>query len=359
MLKIKISSAGCPSTSIKDQNGFTSISKFLPNSSDIWQDCQFFINEEVKNPDYWVIIDNIDFNQESALINPERIFFLTAEVPFVTSYFNDDQFLDQFHKIFSQHAIFRQNSLPALPFLPFMINAQHGKSVMNYDSEFNYDQMLQNNRIQKTKTISIIASNKGSQAHKLTDFHQIRYLFAHKLKEHFKDKVDLFGYGYNEIKTKAEAIIPYKYHICLENQSTPNVITEKLYDSFLGLSYPIYWGASNVNDYFHENSLTQINIFDFKGSVEIIEHTIEENLFEKNLEFLVQAKNDVLNKYGVFQRIAAICQDDYSKNDTLKMKAPEQEIIITNRDIFKQKKKRWKISRIKRKVINAIKFCGV
>ncbi len=354
MLKIRISISGCPSTAIKDKNGFSVISKFLPNSGNVWQDCQFFINEEIENPDYWLVIDNINGAQESAFINPNRVFFLSAEVPFVTSYFDDEKFLSKFCKTFSAHAIFNQNNFTSLPFLPFMINAKHGYSVMNYDPKFNYDQMLGNDEVKKTKTISIIASNKGSKTNKLTEFHKIRYFFAQKLKEHFKDKIDLFGYGYNEIETKSEAILPYKYHICLENQSTPNVITEKLYDSFLGLSYPIYWGASNVNDYFDKNSLSKINIFDFKGSIAIIEKTIEGDLFEKNLEFLIQAKNDVLNKYGVFQRIAEICQNDY-KNDVSGGDSLKKEVIIINRDVFKQKKKRWKISSIRRKIVNTIK----
>ncbi len=357
LIKIKISVAGVPSTSIKTHNNLTSISKFLPNSGSVWQNCEFFVNEQIENPDYWIIIDDIESAQESVFINPKRVFFLTAEVPFVTSYFDDQKFLSQFEKTFSPHAIFSQNNFVSLPFLPFMINTVHGESVFNADSCFNYDHMLQNNDVLKTKTISMIASNKGSSSHKMTEFHQTRYFFALKLKEYFKDKIDLFGYGHNEIKTKVDAIIPYKYHICLENQSTPNVITEKLYDSFLGLSYPIYWGAPNINDYFDKDSLTSINIFDFRGSIEKIERVLEENLFEKNLNALIKAKKDSLNKYGFLQRIAEICQDDL-KNNLIETNDSKRFVTISSRKILQPKKVKKRISRIlklREKIVDLIK----
>ena len=101
-----------------------------------------------------------------------------------------------------------------------------------------------------------------------------------KLKEHFKDKLDWYGNGINPLDRKWDGIAPYKYHLTLENQSTYNVITEKLYDAFLGLSYPIYWGAPNVNDYFEDNSLIKINLNDLKGSIQIIEKVIAENYYE-------------------------------------------------------------------------------
>lgn len=335
MLKIKVTIAGCPSTSIKQDISLTSISKFLPEKGNTWKNSKFFVNEEISDPDYWIIIDDINGNYEVSNIHKERIFFLTAEVPFVTSYFDDQQYLSQFYKIYSAHAIYNHdNNISSLPFLPFMINAKYGESVFAYDIEFNYDKMLVRNELKKTKTLSIIASNKGSKAHNMTEFHKIRYHFAQRLKEHFKDKIDLYGYGYNEIESKADAILPYKYHICLENQSSHNVITEKLYDSFLGLAYPIYWGAPNVYDYFPNNSLTSINIIDFKQSVQTIEEVIEGDIYEKRKKNLIKAKNDVLNKYGVFQRIAEICEGDARKNGIIEER---EEVKIFSRKSFVKK----------------------
>lgn len=344
MLKIKVTIPNCPSGAV---------AKFLPKGGDMWHNCQFFVNQEVDNPDYWLVIDDLNSQKEITNIDSNRVFFLSAELPFVTSYFNDQEYLSQFSKIYSPHAIYHHhNNITALPFLPFMINSVYGQSVFTDDRKYNYDKLLNNNGIKKTKTLSIIASNKGSSQHNMTEFHKIRYHFAQRLKDHFKDKIDLFGYGYNEIKTKVEAIVPYKYHICLENQATENVITEKLYDSFLGLAYPIYWGAPNVHDYFAQDALTRINIMDFKGSVRVIEQVLAEDLYEKNLDNLIRAKNDVLNKYGIFQRIAEICEHDAKNN----ISQDKTEVILLSRNSFikKEHKKIKKIKKIAKYAIPSI-----
>ena len=65
-------------------------------------------------------------------------------------------------------------------------------------------------------------------------------------KKHFKDRLNWYGNGVNEINNKFEVISNSKYHIVLENDSKYNLISEKLYDSYLGLSFPIYYGAPNV-----------------------------------------------------------------------------------------------------------------
>ena len=111
VLKVKISCAGFPSTSIKNEKGFSSISKFLPNNRNRWENCEFFINEDIENPDFWLIIDNIESDQEECFIQKNKVFFLSAEVPFVTSYFDDGDFLNQFYKIFSSHPIYNHNNI--------------------------------------------------------------------------------------------------------------------------------------------------------------------------------------------------------------------------------------------------------
>ena len=308
MKKVKLSISGCPANNQLNEEGFSSISKFLPEGKNYLAGYEFYINQEVAEPDFWFVIDELN-DIEQATISKDKVFFLTAEVPFVTSYFSDEEFLSQFHKIYSPHAIYNHDNNLALPFLPYMINAAHGESIMRYDPEFNYDIMKQTDSYEKTKNISLFASNKGSHKNFMTQFHQIRYNFALRLKEHFKDKIDLYGYGHNEIVTKAEAIIPYKYHIVLENQATMNIITEKLYDSYLGLAYPIYWGAPNADKYFSKDSFSAINILDFKQTVRVIEQVLEEDFYEQKRKCLIEAKNKVLDEYGVFQRIAKICNE--------------------------------------------------
>ena len=67
------------------------------------------------------------------------------------------------------------------------------------------------------------------------------------LKQHFGDAIDFYGRGHNFIPFKDDALMPYRFHICIENCQVNDLWTEKLADPnprLLG-SYlcwlPQYW----------------------------------------------------------------------------------------------------------------------
>ena len=335
MFKIKLSVSGQP------QN--VSIQHFLGTENNTYKGCQFFINDDsCQDADYWLILDHIE-KKESCLIDPKNIFLLHAEVLFPKSYWDAyPQYLDQFAKIFTCHDIFKDNVRYTLPFLPYMLfykggNLIHGNSVLNPIDRYIED--LVEYMPQKNKTLSVICSAKNGNEH-----HTMRLKFVQKLKEHFKDKLDWFGAGINPVEQKLNAIAPYKYHLALENYSSYNNITEKLYDSYLGLSYPIYYGAPNAKDYFPTDSFSQINIADLKGSTRQIEEIIDSNLYEKNFNSLKKAQQITLDEFNVFKRMAEITLEDSNR----KIKNKKELITIDNYLLLKKKK--TFISRMKRKI---------
>jgi hypothetical protein len=52
------------------------------------------------------------------------------------------------------------------------------------------------------------------------------------------------------------------YHICIENQQVPNYFTEKLIDSFLTYTMPVYWGCPNITDYFDPDGMILFDTVD-------------------------------------------------------------------------------------------------
>ena len=74
------------------------------------------------------------------------------------------------------------------------------------------------------------------------------------------------------------------------NQET--LISEKLYDSYLGLAFPFNYGGSNVKA-FSEDTYRSIDVLDIKKSIEVIEKGIKENLL-KNYESIKQSRNLVI-----------------------------------------------------------------
>ena len=74
---------------------------------------------------------------------------------------------------------------------------------------------------------------------------------------HLNDSgVDFYGRGTNNpIKNKEDALIDYYYSISIENSKTDNYFTEKLLDCFAVGTIPIYWGCSNIGDFFNKDGI--------------------------------------------------------------------------------------------------------
>jgi hypothetical protein len=304
MIKVKLSipGFGC------DIN----ISQFVGNLENRYQNCQFYVNNsDLCEVDFWFVIDDLQLPKESVIVDPDNIFFLTAEHIHNMGYYDlpdKSKFLDQFSKIVSCYDIFRENTEYDIPFLGWMINANHGPSItaesirdVNWLSNLSY--------LEKTRKISVFCSKKA-----LTPDHLARYKFVEALKKHFGDTLDWYGNGVQSIPEKWDGIAPYKYHIVLENQSRHNIISEKIYDSYLGLSYPIYWGAPNLADYFPKESFTQIEILDWRNAIKTIERILLKDEWELNLPALVEGKNIVTTDLNLFSRLAKLANRNYAEN---------------------------------------------
>ena len=91
----------------------------------------------------------------------------------------------------------------------------------------------------------------------------------------FKNKYDdfkFFGVGWDESEFKAyngkvdskyNILKNYKFTLCYENEcNIAGLISEKIFDCFYARSIPIFWGASNPENYFPKD--TYIDKRDFK-----------------------------------------------------------------------------------------------
>lgn len=77
------------------------------------------------------------------------------------------------------------------------------------------------------------------------------------------DDFELFGYGWESrnyrtyrgsVPDKLETLKHFRFSICYENmRDIKGYISEKIFDCFAAGCVPIYWGASNVEDYIPKN----------------------------------------------------------------------------------------------------------
>ena len=56
--------------------------------------------------------------------------------------------------------------------------------------------------------------------------------------------VDCYGSHTRPISNKLDTLRNYQYSLSFENTYTPGYVTEKIVDSFIGITCPIYWGGA-------------------------------------------------------------------------------------------------------------------
>lgn len=285
-----------------------------PSEKGIWKNAHFFVNDDsIKECDYWVVYEGL-VKEETVFCPKENVILITGEPPSIKKY--NKKFLRQFSKIITCHRnIEHDNIIYWQQALPWhigrrQIDNQNIKFAKNYD----YLRKITLKATDKNKIFSVILSNKA-----FTQGHRDRIDFVKMLKNHFGDKIDIFGRGFKEVEDKWNAIAPYKYHIVLENSSLNDYWTEKLADAFLGESYPIYYGANNIYSYFSKNSLTKIDIHKPEEAIKIIEMVMEGNYQEKYKNEIIKSKNKILDEYNLFPTIISkiIVKDEnqnYEKN---------------------------------------------
>ncbi|WP_321504096.1 glycosyltransferase family 10 domain-containing protein [uncultured Methanoregula sp.] len=303
-IKLDIPRFGWPLADLK--NPFL---RQTPNNSGIWGNYQFFVNTPVKECDYWVVFDDLENSTESCRCPRDNTIFITGESPSFTHY--DQRFLDQFAHIISSHKdIKHKNLYNYIQGHPWFVNKS-------------YDELVSLTMVPKTKEISLITSNKT-----FSDGHKKRYEFALDMKEHFGDRLDLFGNGIVPFQDKWDVLAPYKYSIIIENFRCDDWITEKLFDCYLAHSFPFYFGSTNTSKYYNEQSYAEIDIYDSEGSIKKIESILNEtDHYQKHLPSVLQAKEQTLNRYNLFPNII-----HYIEQEKLSSLKSNGDILLKKRD---------------------------
>lgn len=57
---------------------------------------------------------------------------------------------------------------------------------------------------------------------------------------------------------KIDSFRPYQYAVCIENSSHENYFTEKITDCILNKTIPIYYGCSNISDFYNPKGIIQV-----------------------------------------------------------------------------------------------------
>ena len=276
----------------------------LPAEQKYYGNCEFNFDASCDKYDWLVVIDDIPKtikNRTEDLKCPkENTILITTEPNTITKY--GKAFAGQF-----KYLITNQED----KYLPHP-NAQRSQTGNLWFYDKNLDEILSNTKPNKTKKISTVCSNK-QQGHTV---HKRRFDFTKILQDEIPN-LKRFGKGFNWIDLKCDAIDDYEFHVAVENHYAKDVWTEKLADTFLGYAVPIYYGCPNVYNYFPEDSIILIDIFDEENSIRKIKEIISTpGEYERRLPAIIEARRRVIEEYNIMAMIDKIVSSHDYKNES-------------------------------------------
>lgn len=252
-----------------------------PGIKGVWSNVNFKF-EHVSCADYVIVLNYVP-KDIVVTCSPDNIWAIMQE-PFLPQIFNwINQGHNQYAQVFTPHSdrLDPKYSLTQTC-LPWHVNKD-------------YDELLSIEVPDKSKTISCISSNKT-----IFPGHKIRCNFVEAIRQYKQLNIDSFGYGINPIENKWEGLAPYKYSIAIENSKSEHYWTEKVADCFLAHTLPIYYGCTNLEEYFPAESFVRIDVEDISGSIATIKQVLKDDPWEKRLPAIKKARDLVLNKYQLF-----------------------------------------------------------
>lgn len=285
-----------------------------PGASGCWDDCLFCFSEHLKECDHWVVYDGLP-REETVLCPPGNTYFITGETADFRTY--DPRFLAQFGAVITGRGdIVHPRAIVTCQLTGWHVGMDSRvhhplprsdpDRAGTYGPERTYDYFKALDwRAAKTKNCSFITSNKG-----FLPGHRDRLAFTYKLVPHFGERIDVFGAGilingrHVDLVDKESGILPYKYHIVVENQLKPNYFTEKLQDCYLCGAMPIYHGCTNIEEYVPAEAVIRIDIRDPEAAFRTIEEALVSGRWEHSLDAIAEARRRMLDEYNFFPAVA-------------------------------------------------------
>lgn len=155
------------------------------------------------------------------------------------------------------------------------------------------------------------------------------FLPGHKLRQNFIKKVldsdlplELFGKNIRPLEDKTQGLEQYFFSFAIENNSNPDMWTEKLADCFLSWTMPIYYGCSNLTKYFPPKSFIQIDINSPESTIQKLKTKLTQEFWESSLDSIREARELVLNKYQLFPFLVEQFEMQTGNSDARIIKIP-------------------------------------
>ena len=154
---------------------------------------------------------------------------------------------------------------------------------------------------EKRDAISVVTSRKS-----ILPGHRRRLRFLRHLAGVLGPRLEIHGEGFRRIADKADAILPCRYHLVLENTIMRSYWTEKLTDAWLGYAFPIVSGPPDLARWFPRESFVSIDIDDPAPAAKIVLATMKEGVSPERFAAILEARRRVMTEERLCPLIARV-----------------------------------------------------
>lgn len=288
------------------------LSQFTGNPEGEIDDVKFEVlgeNNEVEL-DAWVVIDDLFFDSARAIVRNDEVIYVSAENIHSPDIFlkpDKQRFLGQFSAVYSCFSSFQENADFAPPFLPWMVNGNHGTVFTPHERDVNFLSGIE--PMIKEREISVFCSDKSA-----TPEQRLRLSFVEELKRYFGSAIDWFGNGINTVEQKWDGLAPYRVTLALENRESPGMYTEKILDPYLAWSFPVYWGAPDIMKFLPVDSSQILDFRDLGACKRQIREALEKSSTSEAIDQMKEARESVLGELHFLRRMVAIVKSRKSRS---------------------------------------------
>lgn len=277
-----------------------------PGEKGIWDEIQFTL-DPVEECDFLIMLNN-RMRTDIHVKCPQKNVWAIMQEPYEKGF--TDWMIekhDSFAKVFTHHTIPNNDKyIVSHPAIPWHVNKT-------------FDELVSIHIPKKTKKLSWIVGDAMD-----LPGHIKRWSFLKFIQKDDSLIIDLYGKAINFIEDKWDGLAPYRYSIAIENNSGSDCWTEKIADCFLAWSVPIYYGCTNIGNYFPKESFIEIDIDQPMLSLKKINRVLSEDDWEKRIPALEEARKLVLYRYQLFPHLSKIIHSRLDQaDDKISFKIPK------------------------------------
>jgi len=267
-----------------------------PGGKGVWDGVRFTLNPE-PTCDFLVVLNNKMKTETKARCPRENVWCLMQE-PYMKGHTDwMVEKLTDYSRVLSHHVPAGASKFTiSHPAIPWHVNKT-------------FDELISLEIPSKPKTLSWVVGNARD-----LPGHRKRWAFLEYIQQDGSLDIDLFGRAVQFIEDKWDGLVPYKYSLAIENSSSPDYWTEKIADCFLSWSVPIYYGCTNLEEYFPSRSFIRIDINSPGEAFESVKSIIKRDNWEKRLPALKEARDLVLHRYQLFPHLFRLIEAQPQKD---------------------------------------------